>query len=93
MDLKQEVRDAFATFGLTPDAPQIEASKAYRKLALQNHPDKKIGDPRATERFQEVRMLGRFFTSPFTLFTSIGPHAVDRRCLVYLPKALRGTTI
>ena len=54
MPLKQNVLDAFTTLGLTPDADITEATKAYKRLALQHHPDRNHGDSTATQRFQQV---------------------------------------
>eukprot|EP00668_Euglena_longa_P038492 GGOE01049504.1.p1 GENE.GGOE01049504.1~~GGOE01049504.1.p1 ORF type:complete len:341 (-),score=85.78 GGOE01049504.1:177-1199(-) len=41
--------------GITPDATEVEIKKAYRKLALQYHPDKNP-TPEAAEKFREVAM-------------------------------------
>jgi hypothetical protein len=44
----------YATMGLLPEATSDEIRKAYRRLALQWHPDRNPGDPRAPERFREI---------------------------------------
>jgi hypothetical protein len=52
---QQEVNTAFAVLGLTANANEQDVKRAYRKLALQNHPDKATGDKEAAKkRFQEI---------------------------------------
>jgi DnaJ-class molecular chaperone len=46
--------DYYATLGLGPDATEDEIRRTYRRLALQWHPDRNPGDPRAEERFKEI---------------------------------------
>jgi curved DNA-binding protein CbpA len=57
MVLKQEIVDAFAVLGLTPDVAQSVAKTAYKNLAFQHHPDRNFGDSSANARFQEVNLL------------------------------------
>jgi curved DNA-binding protein CbpA len=37
-----------------PTASELEIKKAYRKMAIQLHPDKNPGDETAHEKFQNV---------------------------------------
>jgi curved DNA-binding protein len=47
-------KDYYATLGVTRDASPEEIKKAYRRLAMQHHPDRNAGDPKAEEKFKEV---------------------------------------
>lgn len=47
-------KDYYATLGLPPSATSEEIRKAYRRLALEWHPDRRPGDPGAAERFREI---------------------------------------
>jgi curved DNA-binding protein CbpA len=46
--------DYYAALGLRPEATEEEIRRTYRRLALQWHPDRNQGDPRAEERFKEI---------------------------------------
>jgi DnaJ like chaperone protein len=55
----QSLDDAYKVLGLTKDATDDEVRKAYRKLALQYHPDRvaTLGDDvkeAAKKKFQEL---------------------------------------
>ncbi len=54
--------DDYKTLGLTPDATDIEVRNAYKKLALQFHPDKNPNDPQATAKFQEIQRAFEMIT-------------------------------
>jgi len=43
----------YQILGIEKNASQEDIKKAYRKLALENHPDKNK-DPGATQKFQEI---------------------------------------
>ncbi len=47
-------RDYYDILGIARDADDRDIKKAYRKLALQNHPDRNPGDAEAEERFKEA---------------------------------------
>ncbi|MEO5918530.1 MAG: DnaJ C-terminal domain-containing protein [Candidatus Limnocylindrales bacterium] len=49
-----DVRDYYQILGVPRTASAAEIKKAFRKLARENHPDKKPGDKAAERRFKDV---------------------------------------
>src|SRR3972149_5047153 len=49
-----EYRDYYQILGVERDADDKAINRAYRRLAVQFHPDKNPGDKRAEDRFKEI---------------------------------------
>src|SRR5689334_7257080 len=47
-------RDYYEVLGVPREANEGEPKKAYRKLAMEFHPDRNNGDRKAEDRFKEV---------------------------------------
>jgi molecular chaperone DnaJ len=57
-------RDYYQVLGVGRGAPAPEIKKAYRRLAVQYHPDKNPGDPESEERFKEVAEAFEVLSDP-----------------------------
>lgn len=49
-----EFKDYYKILGVDKKASQDDIKKAYRKLAVQYHPDKNLGNKEAEEKFKEI---------------------------------------
>lgn len=47
-------RDYYAILGVSRESAEEEIRRAYRRQALEWHPDRRPGDPHAAERFREI---------------------------------------
>ena len=62
--LPMHLKDYYSILELEPSATLIEIKKAYRKLALQFHPDKNNNDPYASAQFTEIKEAYEVLTNP-----------------------------
>ncbi|PZA08700.1 MULTISPECIES: molecular chaperone DnaJ [unclassified Meiothermus] len=58
------MKDYYAILGVSKDASSEEIKRAYRKLALQYHPDRNPGDKAAEERFKEINEAYAVLSDP-----------------------------
>jgi molecular chaperone DnaJ len=47
-------RDYYEVLGVSRDVDELSLKKSYRKVAMENHPDRNPGDKAAEERFKEA---------------------------------------
>src|SRR5262249_61663445 len=57
-------KDYYAILGVPREATEDEIRRAYRRQALEWHPDRRPGDPRAAERFREISEAYAVLISP-----------------------------
>ncbi|MGZ9221389.1 MAG: DnaJ domain-containing protein, partial [Anaerolineales bacterium] len=59
-----DYKDYYKTLGVERKASEAEIRKAYRKLAMQYHPDRNPGDKQAEERFKEINEAYQVLSDP-----------------------------
>ena len=58
------IDDPYKVLGVSPNATDDEIKKAYRKLAMQYHPDRNPGDEAAARKMQEINAAYDQLTNP-----------------------------
>src|SRR5512140_2125832 len=59
-----EYKDYYKVLGVERSASADDVRKAYRKLAMQYHPDRNPGDKQAEERFKEINEAYQVLSDP-----------------------------
>ncbi|MFZ6026583.1 MAG: DnaJ C-terminal domain-containing protein [Chloroflexota bacterium] len=59
-----QYQDYYKTLGVERNADEGTIKKAYRKLAMQYHPDRNPGDQKAEERFKQVNEAYQVLSDP-----------------------------
>ncbi len=59
-----EYKDYYAILGIDKNASEEDIKKAYRKLAMQYHPDRNPDDTQAEEKFKEINEAYQVLSDP-----------------------------
>ena len=76
--MQVEKRDYYEVLGVQRGCEVAEIKKAYRRLAMDHHPDRNPGDKHAEERFKEVTLAYETLRDPERRqrYDMFGPDAV-----------------
>lgn len=78
--MRSLVRDPYEVLGVDRGATQTEIRSAFRRLAMEHHPDKNPNDPAAQQRFTEINAAYQILNDEQrrAAFDRFGPAAFDR---------------
>jgi DnaJ-class molecular chaperone len=60
----EQPKDYYHVLGLMPDTSQDEVKRAYRRLAMQHHPDRNRDDPHSEDKLKEINEAYRILGDP-----------------------------
>jgi molecular chaperone DnaJ len=73
------MRDLYEVLGVGRDASEPEIKKAYRRLAMEYHPDRNPGDKKAEEQFKEASNAYKVLSDPDqrSRYDQFGPEGLN----------------
>ena len=77
-------RDYYEVLGVDRKADDDTIKKAYRKLALENHPDRNPGNAEAEKRFKEAQAAFKAATGAPYRGSATAPRQVCNRAMIFM---------
>ena len=74
-------RDYYEILGVPRNAEEEEIKRAYRRLAMEHHPDRNVGNPEAEEKFKEAAEAYEILRDPAKRHEECLQHLCQPPCL------------